>query len=199
MSQTTTPYRLPDLRTRDPPRLHRAASGVQLCARGPHHRRIIGRPRHRGSRLRCQRTCRSPQSRDLRCALRAGRFRTTEAMIDEAFMAEIRRLASGARYLTSVCTGSLILGAAGMLRGKGATTHWATHDLLDTGEGLAVTHNQAPRGAPLGRRRSNISSSGYRRYLPAAPGLIPGLRSFGRPRLDGRPPSFGPAASAALR
>jgi putative intracellular protease/amidase len=55
---------------------------------------------------------------------------TTEAMIDEAFMAEIRRLASGARYLTSVCTGSLILGAAGMLRGKGATTHWATHDLL---------------------------------------------------------------------
>ena len=55
---------------------------------------------------------------------------TTKAMLDEAFMGEIRRLASGARYLTSVCTGALILGAAGLLRGKRATTHWAAHDLL---------------------------------------------------------------------
>lgn len=55
---------------------------------------------------------------------------TTEAMLDAAFMTEIRRLATGARYLTSVCTGALILGAAGLLHGKRATTHWATHDLL---------------------------------------------------------------------
>jgi putative intracellular protease/amidase len=54
---------------------------------------------------------------------------TTEAMLDETFIAEIQRLARGARYLTSVCTGSLILGAAGLLRGKRATTHWATHEL----------------------------------------------------------------------
>lgn len=52
------------------------------------------------------------------------------AMIDEAFMREIRRLAGGARYLTSVCTGSLILGAAGLLRGKRATTHWSSLDIL---------------------------------------------------------------------
>lgn len=52
------------------------------------------------------------------------------AMVDETFMREIRRLANGAKYLTSVCTGSLILGAAGLLRGKRATTHWAAHDLL---------------------------------------------------------------------
>ena len=55
---------------------------------------------------------------------------TAEAMVDGAFMGEIRRLANGARYLTSVCTGALILGAAGLLRGKRATTHWATRDLL---------------------------------------------------------------------
>ena len=54
----------------------------------------------------------------------------TEAMVDETFMQEIRRLAAGARYLTSVCTGALILGAAGLLRGKRATTHWATLELL---------------------------------------------------------------------
>jgi cyclohexyl-isocyanide hydratase len=52
------------------------------------------------------------------------------AMVDEAFIREIRRLASGATYLTSVCTGSLILGAAGLLRGKRAATHWAARELL---------------------------------------------------------------------
>ena len=55
---------------------------------------------------------------------------TTEAMADETFMRDIRRLASGAKYLTSVCTGALILGAAGLLRGKRATTHWAAVELL---------------------------------------------------------------------
>lgn len=59
-----------------------------------------------------------------------GGFGTTDAMLDEAFMAEIRRLAAGASYLTSVCTGSLILGAAGVLRGKRAACHWAWRDLL---------------------------------------------------------------------
>jgi cyclohexyl-isocyanide hydratase len=54
----------------------------------------------------------------------------TEAALDAAFLAEIRRLGGQARYLTSVCTGSLILGAAGFLRGKRATTHWAWRELL---------------------------------------------------------------------
>eukprot|EP01041_Mallomonas_annulata_P032185 gene32185-54621_t len=59
-----------------------------------------------------------------------GGFGTTEAMLDTAFMAQIRRLGAGATYLTSVCTGSLILGAAGFLRGKRATSHWAWRDQL---------------------------------------------------------------------
>ncbi len=55
---------------------------------------------------------------------------TSAAMADEAFMREVQRLAGGARYLTSVCTGSLILGAAGLLRGKRATSHWAALEHL---------------------------------------------------------------------
>ncbi len=55
---------------------------------------------------------------------------TTAAMEDAAYMAQIRRLAAGARFVTSVCTGSLILGAAGLLRGKRAACHWASRDLL---------------------------------------------------------------------
>ncbi|UTP38548.1 DJ-1/PfpI family protein [Phenylobacterium sp. LH3H17] len=59
-----------------------------------------------------------------------GGFGTTDAMLDEAFMAEIRRLGTGAKYLTSVCTGSLILAAAGFLRGKRSACHWAWRELL---------------------------------------------------------------------
>jgi cyclohexyl-isocyanide hydratase len=59
-----------------------------------------------------------------------GGLAATEVMLDAAFIAEIRRLGAGARYVTSVCTGSLILGAAGLLRGRRAACHWAWRDLL---------------------------------------------------------------------
>ena len=54
-----------------------------------------------------------------------------EVILDEAFLAEVRRLAASARYVTSVCTGSLILGAAGLLQGKRAACHWAFRHLLE--------------------------------------------------------------------
>jgi transcriptional regulator GlxA family with amidase domain len=54
----------------------------------------------------------------------------TEAMLDAAFMAEVKRLGESTQYVTSVCTGSLILAAAGLLKGKRAGTHWAYRDLL---------------------------------------------------------------------
>ena len=60
-----------------------------------------------------------------------GGFGVTEnAIHDEEFLRELRRLADGARYITSVCTGSLALGAAGLLRGKRAACHWASRELL---------------------------------------------------------------------
>ncbi|WNJ89124.1 DJ-1/PfpI family protein [Bosea sp. 685] len=45
-------------------------------------------------------------------------------MEDEETLAFLRRQASSARYVTSVCTGSLVLGAAGLLKGYRATCHW---------------------------------------------------------------------------
>ena len=59
-----------------------------------------------------------------------GGLGTNAAMLDRDFIAEIRRLAAGARYVTSVCTGSLVLGAAGLLKGKRAACHWAARDML---------------------------------------------------------------------
>ncbi|WP_395444614.1 DJ-1/PfpI family protein [Caulobacter sp. UC70_42] len=59
-----------------------------------------------------------------------GGFGVTQAMNDRDFIAEIRRLADGAKYVTSVCTGSLVLGAAGLLKGRRAACHWAWRDQL---------------------------------------------------------------------
>jgi len=60
-----------------------------------------------------------------------GGFAATEVAGDPAFMAEARRLAAGARYLTSVCTGSLILAATGLIKGRRAACHWAWRDMLE--------------------------------------------------------------------
>ena len=49
---------------------------------------------------------------------------------DAETLAFLRRQAAGARYVTSVCTGALVLGAAGLLQGKRATTYWASHQFL---------------------------------------------------------------------
>jgi cyclohexyl-isocyanide hydratase len=61
-------------------------------------------------------------------------------MEDEEVLVFLRRQAAAARYVTSVCTGALVLGAAGLLKGKQATTHWASHDFLDA---LGATPVQA--------------------------------------------------------
>lgn len=59
-------------------------------------------------------------------------------MEDEVTLAFIKAQAANARYVTSVCTGSLVLGAAGLLKGKRATTHWAYHELLKPLGAIAV-------------------------------------------------------------
>jgi cyclohexyl-isocyanide hydratase len=51
-------------------------------------------------------------------------------MEDEAVLSFIRDRAARARYVYSVCTGALICGAAGLLKGVKSTTHWASFDLL---------------------------------------------------------------------
>jgi cyclohexyl-isocyanide hydratase len=53
-----------------------------------------------------------------------------DLMEDEAALSFLRKKAAGAKYVTSVCTGSLVLAAAGLLKGKRATCHWAAIDHL---------------------------------------------------------------------
>lgn len=60
-----------------------------------------------------------------------GGFGTNEAMKDGEIVAFLARLGRDARYVTSVCTGSLLLGMAGLLDGYRAATHWACYDALE--------------------------------------------------------------------
>lgn len=53
-----------------------------------------------------------------------------DLMEDEPTLSFLRRQAATAKYITSVCTGSLVLAAAGLLKGRRATCHWAAIDLL---------------------------------------------------------------------
>ena len=52
-------------------------------------------------------------------------------LVDEDVLGFVRGQAVAARYVTSVCTGAMVLGAAGLMQGKRATTHWSTLDFLD--------------------------------------------------------------------
>lgn len=75
------------------------------------------------------------------------------ALMDDAETLDfLRKHGEGARYVTSVCTGSLLLGAAGLLRGYRAATHWMYMDLLaaygaiPTAERVVVDRNRITGG-----------------------------------------------------
>ncbi|WP_267549090.1 DJ-1/PfpI family protein [Rhizobium rhizogenes] len=63
---------------------------------------------------------------------------------DETVLTFIREQAAQARFVTSVCTGALVLGAAGLLEGKRATTHWNARDFL-AGFGVIATPGRVVR------------------------------------------------------
>ena len=59
-----------------------------------------------------------------------GGYGTDDMVGDDEVLGFLRKQAVGARFITSVCTGSLVLGAAGLLKGYRAATHWTAMDFL---------------------------------------------------------------------
>ncbi|MGX2993026.1 DJ-1/PfpI family protein [Streptomyces sp. JNUCC 64] len=91
-----------------------------------------------------------------------GSFLTMSA--DPAFLDWVRRMHAGTRFTTSVCTGSLVLGAAGLLDGLTATTHWnAVADL--EAYGAAYTAERVVRQGRV------ITSAGVSSGIDMAVGL----------------------------
>jgi cyclohexyl-isocyanide hydratase len=71
------------------------------------------------------------------------------ALLEDAeVLGFVREQAARARYVTSVCTGSMVLGAAGLLRGRRATTHWLSHDFLEKFGAIPV-HGRVVRDGNL--------------------------------------------------
>jgi cyclohexyl-isocyanide hydratase len=70
-----------------------------------------------------------------------GGLGTDDMINDEEMLAFLRRQAEGAQYVTSVCTGSLVLGAAGLLQGYRAATHWTAMEFLKE-FGATPTHTR---------------------------------------------------------
>jgi cyclohexyl-isocyanide hydratase len=75
---------------------------------------------------------------DLVC-IPGGGTGVAEAIGDGETVQFVREKAQNARYVTSVCTGAFVLGAAGLLEGRRATTHWAFVDLLPL---VGATHEK---------------------------------------------------------
>jgi cyclohexyl-isocyanide hydratase len=67
-------------------------------------------------------------AQDILCV--PGGWGVNEQLENEELLAFLHSHDGRARYLTSVCSGALILGAAGLLRGYRATTHWMSHSML---------------------------------------------------------------------
>ena len=76
-----------------------------------------------------------------------------ELMNDPETLDFLRQQAPGARYVTSVCTGSLVLGAAGLLKGYKSACHWASRDLLKDFGAIPVAERVV-------RDRNRISGGG---------------------------------------
>jgi len=74
------------------------------------------------------RTFAEAETQDLLCV--PGGWGVTAQLANDEMLAFLRAHEGRARYLTSVCSGALILGAAGLLRGYRATTHWMSHEML---------------------------------------------------------------------
>lgn len=81
-----------------------------------------------------------------------GGLGTVAVMQDGDALDWVRRMGASAEWVTSVCTGSLILGAAGLLKGYRATSHWASHEQLSlfgatpVKERVVIDRNRATGG-----------------------------------------------------
>lgn len=110
----------------------------------------------------------APLDLDILC-VPGGASGTLAAMQDEATLRFIRSRGARAKYVTSVCTGSLLLGAAGLLEGYRATSHWSATSLLPI---FGATH--AP--GRFVRDRNRITAAGVTAGLDFGLALVAELR-----------------------
>lgn len=95
---------------------------------------------------------------------------TFAAMVDPEVLDFLDRQAPRTRFLTSVCTGSLVLGAAGLLNGYRATSHWALRDVLPAAGAI-------PTDGRVVRDRNRITAGGVTAGIDFGLSLVAILRN----------------------
>lgn len=109
-----------------------------------------------------------PKDLDIIC-VPGGSSGTLAAMRDEETMRFLADRGSRAKYVTSVCTGSLLLGAAGLLDGYKATSHWVTRSLLPI-------FGAIPTEGRVVRDRNRITGGGVTAGIDFGLSLVGSLR-----------------------
>lgn len=109
-----------------------------------------------------------PKALDIIC-VPGGTTGTLAAMEDEATIAFLKKVGAQAKHITSVCTGALLLGAAGLLKGYNATTHWRARELL-------VEFGATPVDARVVFDRNRITGAGVTAGLDFGLSLVGKLR-----------------------
>jgi cyclohexyl-isocyanide hydratase len=97
-------------------------------------------------------------------------------MDDDELLCWARRIARSASHVTSVCTGSLILAAAGLLEGYRATSHWLWRDYLEL-------FGAIPTDARIVRDRNRLTGGGVTAGLDFGLALLAELKGEERARL----------------
>jgi putative intracellular protease/amidase len=111
-----------------------------------------------------------PADLDIICVPGGGEG-TLDAMRDEATIRFLKDRGARARFVTSVCTGSLVLAAAGLLQGYRATSHWLARDLL-------AGFGAEPVDARVVVARNRITGAGVTAGLDMGLGLVGRLRDL---------------------
>jgi putative intracellular protease/amidase len=109
-----------------------------------------------------------PRDLDIIC-VPGGTTGTLQAMQDESVLKFLTDRGQRAKFVTSVCTGSLLLGAAGLLEGYKATSHWVTRPLLPL-------FGATPVDARIVRDRNRITGAGVTAGIDFGLSLVGSLR-----------------------
>jgi cyclohexyl-isocyanide hydratase len=125
-------------------------------------------------------------------------------MDDPTTLAFLQAAAREARYVTSVCTGALVLGAAGLLRGYRATTHWLSLELLaelgaiPVRERIVVDRNRITGGGVTAGIDFGLTLAAQLCGEDAARRIALGLEYAPSPPFPGSPRSAAPALVAGM-
>lgn len=135
-----------------------------------------------------------------------GGFGQVALMADQPVHAFLRKHAASAKYITSVCTGSLVLAAAGLLDGYRATTHWAFTDQLTqfgaipTAGRIVVDRNRITAGGVTAGIDFGLQLAALLSSEDIARRIQLGLEYDPAPPFDsGHPDRADPALTASLR